>query len=231
VPMKRYNAESTTGLVRIRAARTPALSRDVVTPAMLVAVATTTAVCCMLLLIILLLFGFSRDAVAVAGLISIAAGASSFLRVVLARLDLYDQWMESTTVEQAPAAPLPTPAGGNTFYISLRPGEDLRLPDEPRPGALVELATAINDGEVTFSERGAGGYGYSRDDWATLRDCFIRRGWAAWKNERDTRQGVALRPAGWAVIRGLASTSSPTLDGDDVRSPVNGTHARTHTRN
>jgi hypothetical protein len=213
---------------RRKSMRTPSMAIDVVWPAVLIALAVMVLMTSIVsALLAAAQWGSAGSIAAYAALAGAAGGSSAFMLMLARRLENYDERMVSVTavmenIEQHPA-------GGNTFFVSVDPGRDLRLPTEPRAGALTEFAQAVVGGQATFSEAGAKVFGYGREAWSDLRDKFLSNDWARWKRENAPQQGIELRSKGWAILRGLAANTPPTLDGDVLVS--NGhTYARTHAR-
>lgn len=80
---------------------------------------------------------------------------------------------------------------------------------EDLPGdeaALVEFAKDVVSGRLTFSERGAIESGYGQDNFKKLRDIFIARHWAEWKDANNRNQGVNLYRAGKSILMKIADT-------------------------
>lgn len=78
-----------------------------------------------------------------------------------------------------------------------------------------------------FAERTAEEAGINREEWVRLRDRFIGRGWATWKNASAPKSGIVLRRKGAGLLQGLLP---PTLSGGNSQNNVGGTHARTPTQ-
>ena len=74
---------------------------------------------------------------------------------------------------------------------------------------LIQLATGIQSG-ASFSEGQFTGSGapFSRSEFRSLRDIFLRRDWLAWRNERSKNQGLEFTRAGSAVMRYYASLAN-----------------------
>lgn len=71
------------------------------------------------------------------------------------------------------------------------------LPDLPEVRQFARMAA---NGQ-TFSLRTAERARLGRDDWRAIRDTFLDRGWAVWRDEREKRQGLQLTHVGRAVLR------------------------------
>lgn len=71
---------------------------------------------------------------------------------------------------------------------------------------LARLADGLLHG-ASFSEASWTGAGalFSRSQFRTIRDEWLRRGWLTWLNPDARAQGVQLTPAGKAVARHLAA--------------------------
>lgn len=81
------------------------------------------------------------------------------------------------------------------------------LPDTPEMSQFARMAA---NGQ-TFSLRTAERAKLGRDDWRLIRDAFLERGWATWRDEREKRQGLVLSGPGRAVLRYVADPS-PTAE-------------------
>lgn len=80
------------------------------------------------------------------------------------------------------------------------------LPGEP--DSLQALAQAVTDGD-SFAERTATNCGYTQEQWGSLRDVFIDRGWAKWNHPTRRQQGVSLLRGGRMVLKTIAATPLP----------------------
>jgi hypothetical protein len=84
------------------------------------------------------------------------------------------------------------------------------LPDTDQARAFYR---AVKRGEP-FAERTASKYGVTRSVFnSAIRDVFLDRGWACWKDDRYPKQGVDLLPEGWENIEHIVltgTTPSPT---------------------
>lgn len=92
---------------------------------------------------------------------------------------------------------------------------------------LTVLARLIFLDGKGFAERTAEEAGINREEWVRLRDRFIDRGWAIWKNASAPKSGIVLRRKGAGLLRGLLA---PTLPSGDGQNNVGSTHARTPTQ-
>lgn len=92
------------------------------------------------------------------------------------------------------------------------------------PDKLHALAVAINRGD-SFSERTASRYGITQDEFRSLRDDFIERGWAQWKHSTRKQQGVELTRGGGFILRTIQEDLSPSPTAG--YQAANARHART----
>lgn len=77
------------------------------------------------------------------------------------------------------------------------------LPDVPEVRQFARMAA---NGQ-TFSLRTAERAKVGREDWNDIRDTFLDRGWAVWRDEREKRQGLQLTHVGRAVLRYVGGLS------------------------
>jgi hypothetical protein len=82
------------------------------------------------------------------------------------------------------------------YYLSTGSKTTTKMPDEPRPGALIEFVSAILDGSAGLSEADARQYGYKRRSWVALRDYLIKKNIAQWRDVSNHNAGVELNPVG-----------------------------------
>jgi len=75
---------------------------------------------------------------------------------------------------------------------------------------------AVKRGEP-FSERTASKYGVTRSVFnGVIREVFLNREWACWKDERHPKQGLDLLPEGWETIEHIVLTgTTPNPPTDD----------------
>lgn len=92
------------------------------------------------------------------------------------------------------------------------------------PDKLYALAVAVLRGD-SFSERTATRYNLTQDEFRSLRDEFIERGWAQWNHPSRKQQGVSLTRGGQFILRAIRDTPlpSPTAGYATANAP----HART----
>lgn len=64
---------------------------------------------------------------------------------------------------------------------------------------LAQFSRAASNGQA-FTERTARRFGMTRDEFNRLRDAFLNRGWAIWKNADHHEQGVLLEDEGRQVL-------------------------------
>lgn len=82
--------------------------------------------------------------------------------------------------------------------------------DRDNPQALVNFAGAVVAGLASFSELGAGRYGYSVKRFNELRDNLIGGKMAYWKDPRNRRGGVGLTASGVALLQSVSANPPPT---------------------
>lgn len=71
------------------------------------------------------------------------------------------------------------------------------------PAKLKELALTLRRGD-SFSERTARNAGLTQEEFGTLRDIFVDRGWCAWKHPTRKQQGVELTRGGRFIVGQIA---------------------------
>ncbi|MBD3260427.1 MAG: hypothetical protein GF334_01895 [Candidatus Altiarchaeales archaeon] len=95
------------------------------------------------------------------------------------------------------------------------------------PGPLPDLqrfAAAVVTGQVTFSEMGATKAGYGQKSFMKLREVFLHRGWARWKNKDAHTEGVELLRNGESVLRAIAQAEIAD-DYDDQSDHLSGRYS------
>lgn len=95
-----------------------------------------------------------------------------------------------------------------TIKIEVKNGSSTQLAD--LPGAeeyLTRFCRYVAAGE-SFSERTAQQCGYGITNFRKLRDIFIARRWAYWKNPDTPQQGIELTVGGKHIINELAQPES-----------------------
>lgn len=154
------------------------------------------------------------------------------------RLRQYDQEkMETETYQGQPAVTQAQPKRPKDTYFVQVDETLVRVPDEPRPGALRLFAIALTNGSASFShegntnQRGARDYGYSRDAFDALRSHFVAIGWGVWRNEGQRNKFVELLAAGKAGLRKIADTGQfPPTPGTAASARRTVTNERTNER-
>lgn len=79
----------------------------------------------------------------------------------------------------------------------------------PDTAEMHNLAMRILDGEQ-FNEKNAKMCGFSRQKWVELRDVFLDRGWAIWRDEHNHNLGIDILAAGRAALRAALPHSEDT---------------------
>ena len=86
-------------------------------------------------------------------------------------------------------------------------GKSMQFADLPTTKAkMTDFARGVLAG-TPISERHWSGAGalFSQNEFRTIRDIFLARGWLRWSNPEYPQQGAELSPAGKAVLRQFAS--------------------------
>jgi hypothetical protein len=91
--------------------------------------------------------------------------------------------------------------GRSTFREEL-PGEE---------SLLMNFAAAVGSGQ-SFSEMTAQATGYGVTNLRALRDIFLKRRWAYWKNPDSPQQGVELTLSGKRILADIAHPPTPPTD-------------------
>lgn len=73
---------------------------------------------------------------------------------------------------------------------------------------LIKLARAVSNGQP-FTNRTAADCKIPREEFNELRDKFVGRGWAEWRGEPGSTQGVRLTDEGLDIIGEIATTPLP----------------------
>lgn len=121
------------------------------------------------------------------------------------------------------AAPEPPPRQERALRVQVGTDDDQRrqYADLPDTRAFWDLAVCVTKGDPPkpFTEETARWCGMPIDvpsyaiidemGFRQIRDLFLRRGWAVWKNEDHHQQGVDLLAAGKAVLRDVAAAPPP----------------------
>lgn len=101
--------------------------------------------------------------------------------------------------------------------VSVKVEQGKRWQFESLPGgaqAVFKFAQSVTGEAITFSEAGARQSGYGAANFAKLRDLFIKRGWADWKDPANRQQGVILYRNGQSVLKAIASDPPPGVMAD-----------------
>jgi hypothetical protein len=108
----------------------------------------------------------------------------------------------------------PQPANPHTVRVEIR--EDSREGARYQfatlgvePAKLQALAVAVLRGD-SFSERTAVRYSFTQEEFRTLRDEFLERGWAAWNHPNRKQQGVSLTRGGLFILRAIKDSPLPS---------------------
>lgn len=116
-------------------------------------------------------------------------------------------WREAVFADLRPVQPILQQA--ETVRVDFREESRMAFPELPASmEQMNDLAIGLLAG-APFSEATWCGEGrpFSRGQFQAVRGEFLKQGWARWKNEKATNQGMEISPAGWAVCRELARRS------------------------
>lgn len=104
-----------------------------------------------------------------------------------------------------------------TVRVEVQEGKGWKFSDLPGDEqALYDFAISVVNGIVTFSERGAASRDYGVENFRRLRDVFIQRHYAEWKDPTNHQLGIVLRRSGTAVLAAIAEGPPPAqLTGED----------------
>ena len=147
-------------------------------------------------------------------------------------LTFWDWWKRIREGISKPE-PEPQPGPGRTVTIRVETKttngyreQILETPDTPQ---FCQFARAVGNGQ-TFALRTALRHHMSREEFDDLRDDFLTRGWAVWKNRDHPQQGVNLLAVGKRALQGAGDEHSPTPPErvQEVKSS-DAAHARTDT--
>lgn len=97
--------------------------------------------------------------------------------------------------------------------VEVKEGHSTRLAELPGDeDHLLRFCRYIAAGD-SFSERTAQQCGYGVTNFRKLRDIFIARRWAYWKNPDTPQQGIELTLGGRSIIKALAQPPTPPGEG------------------
>lgn len=161
--------------------------------------------------------------------VTIWLGSTTVLFFVSGRNTLHDWSLVSHTEELQRAEPPPAPMLQRTSRtiraeVTDEHGQRRQFADLPDTYAFWQFSRAVAIDGQSFSEATAKACGILIDveSWAEpdqmgfrqVRDLFIARGWAAWRNPEYRNQGVILRLAGKNILRQIADSPPPQEDID-----------------
>lgn len=156
-------------------------------------------------------------------------GTSGVLWAVLSRRLFTDQAMITQEVEMTsvPPAPLPAPTPAQRSVRALainvatdpagRHTEHAELPDTPeflRFVAMVVAGASFSEQTAEDAEMALNVPSATEPDemgFRQIRDLFVARHWAAWRNRKNHRLGVKLLASGLTILRHIAADSTPPL--------------------
>jgi len=98
------------------------------------------------------------------------------------------------------------PTQKHTFTGEMKTGSQIQMIefDVENPHAVGKFARKVTQFGAGFSERSAKRAGIGQTEWYEMRDQFISRGWAKWKNPMFHRAGVVLLEKGEAWLEQVA---------------------------
>jgi hypothetical protein len=117
-----------------------------------------------------------------------------------------DRWREDVYTPLY-AAPEPVEATSSVVRVEVVNDNQVQIAELPAtPAQLRELSAGLLAG-VSFSESAWTGSGrpFSRDQFRDIRNIFIQRGWATWRNSDAPNQGIEPTRAGKSVCKHLAN--------------------------
>lgn len=106
-----------------------------------------------------------------------------------------------------------------TVRVEVQEGRGWKFSELPGDEqALYDFAVSVSRKIVTFSERGAAATDYGVENFRRLREVFIQRHYAEWKDANNHQLGVVLRQSGAAVLAAIAKEPPPgkLADNDDL---------------
>lgn len=135
----------------------------------------------------------------------IAAGGGAVLWWISSIL----MWRSAVYADLRPVEPVVVQAAAETVRVEFREEGRMAFPElQASAGQMKDLAIGLLAG-APFSETTWCGEGrpFSRGQFQAVRGEFLKQGWARWRNERATNQGMEISPAGRAVCRELAGSN------------------------
>lgn len=107
------------------------------------------------------------------------------------------------------------PPPAHQVQVKVEQGKSWQFEDLPGDAhALWSFADDVSGERVSFSEAGARKSGYGAENYGRLRDQFIKRGWAGWRDPVNRQQGVELFRNGRSVLKAIASDPPPPVQSD-----------------
>jgi hypothetical protein len=107
------------------------------------------------------------------------------------------------------------PAPPHKVQVQVEQGSRWQFEDLPGDAhALWQFADDVTNERVSFSEAGARKSGYGAENYGRLRDVFIKRGWAGWRDVMNRQQGVELYRNGRSVLKAISSDPPPEAQSD-----------------
>lgn len=150
--------------------------------------------------------------------------ATAALYFTTARQMLSDKSLVTHEIEMERKTPPPPPTptrSSRILNINLAnaTGDRRQYADLPDTPEFWRLAAAVAGHDAPFSETTATAAGMSVDveqfddvdqmGFRQLRDLFVDRHWAKWKNRKSRKQGVKLYAAGREILRSYAEAPPP----------------------
>jgi len=113
-----------------------------------------------------------------------------------------------------------------TVRVEVQEGKGWKFSELPGDEqALYDFALSVVKGVVTFSERGAASRDYGAENFRRLREAFIQRHYAEWKDPDNHQLGVVLRRSGTAVLAAIAKEPPPAeMAGSDDDGMMSGNY-------
>lgn len=102
------------------------------------------------------------------------------------------------------------PAPPHTIRVEVKEGGRYQFATlGVEPEKLQALAVAVLRGD-SFSERTATRYGLTQEEFRSLRDEFLDRGWASWNHPNRKQQGVSLTRGGLFILKEIKAAPLPS---------------------